>query len=311
MSDSTIQEAVLEDDDAVEAALADKFGGAEPSDDAPEPAETDEPAEPAETPEDPAEPAEPAEETEADDNSMVTVKEGDKEHRFKVSDLKRLAGQEASLTRKSQDLSEATTRATNEGEKALAIMGALIAQADATWTTMGYDKVDLNLAAQRLDERAYRQLKSDMEAAHQARVFLRQEGNGLLAQQRDNRTAAHTKALETVDATMAETIPGWTKASRMELTTYAKTQGLPDAVADGLSDPSALKMIRKAMLFDRGTKAVADKVKPAAASTPARTIKPGSTTTTTPDKAKIAMARLRKSGSDDDAAAAFLARFGG
>ena len=311
MSESTIQEAVLEDDDAVEAALAAKFAGADEAPQENAAVEGAEAPEADEATEETSAETEEATETEAPDEAFVKVKEGDKEHLVKVSDLKRLYGQEASLTRKSQELAEATTRASGETEKAVAIMGALIQKADKHWETMGYDKVDLALAAQRLDERAYRQLKSDMEEAHNQRVFLRQEGNALLSQVRENREAAHREALKTVDARVAEKVSGWTAESRKEVVAYAKTQGFPDHMAEGISDPAAIMMIRKAMLFDRGQKAVSEKVKPAAASSPSKTIKPGSTTNTTPDKAKEALRRLKRSGSDDDATAAFLARFGG
>ena len=80
-------------------------------------------------------------------------------------------------------------------------------------------------------------------------------------------------------------------------------------------DPAAIKLIRKAMAYDRGTKAVADKVVEngkikAKIKVP---VKPGSPTQgSSRDRTRNdAMARLRKTGSENDAEAAFLARFGG
>lgn len=308
MTESTIQQDVpgFESDEAV---FLKKF--AETSEETPqEPAET-----PEETPEE--RDAEVQEETEleapeegleAPDDAVVKVKVNDKDLEFKVGDLKRLAGQEAELTRKSQEVSAVTKRATEETEKAVALTDAMIQRADKLWTDMGYDKVDLNLAAQRLPENAYKQLKADMEALHGQRRFLREEGGKLVEAHRAARAAEHQKALSTVDANVARDVPGWTKETRLEVVAYAKSQGLASEIADNLADPSALKVIRKAMLFDKGS-AAATKVKPTAVSAPAKTLKPGSVNHTKPDPLKAAKSRLRSSGSLDDAEAVFLARF--
>lgn len=308
--DSSIQtdEHEAEADEGMEALLK-RFAPEDPEDgqEATEEPEADT-EEPSDDPE--GETEEAAEETEASDEATVKIKVGDKEEKVKVSDLKRLWGQEASLTQKSQVLADATKRATDEGEKAVSILSALVTKAEKDFEQ--YRGVDLPLAAQRLEERAYRQLKADMEGSWNNLQFLKQEGTALLQTVQQNRAMDHRQMMATVDTEMAKVVPGWTADSRKEVVEYAKSQGLPAAMAEGLADPAAVILVRKAMLFDRGTKAVESKVKPVAASAPGKTTKPGAAraTDTSTDKRRAAMTKLRSSGSVDDAANAFLARFG-
>src|SRR5262245_55642219 len=99
---------------------------------------------------------------------------------------------------------------------------------------------------------------------------------------------------------------------RSELTDYAVTQGLSAAAVKSIVMPGAWKCIRKAMMFDKGAKAVAEKVKPVATSAPKNVAKPGaaSNQSTQQGKREAALAKLAQSGTIDDAEAAFAARFG-
>lgn len=313
MTDRTIQEDVPgldQDDDDV--FLARYAAAEEAAADTPVKPPQDEPEETEEegTTEEPEEGSEEETEDEvlADDGHKVTIKVGEEEHKVSVGDLKRLFGQEAALTQKSQALAESTKRVEGEGEKATAIMSALLQRAEKAWAP--YANVDLNLAAARLPEAAYKQLRADMLSAHQDLNFLRQESNAYTEQVRVNRLATHAEAMKVVDVEMAKVVPDWTAKSRSDVVAYAKAQGLNPAIADGLADPSALQLVRKAMLFDKGAKAVATKVTPTAKTAPTKTLKPGSSAVQ-PASGKVALERLRRSGSIDDAAEAFLARFGG
>lgn len=268
--------------------------------DAPEDAE--------ETTEEPSE----AEEVFATDDHKVTVKVGDEEHKVAVKDLKRLFGQEASLTKKSQEATEALNRATTEGERAITTLDAMLKRAQDRFEP--YKNVDFALAAQRLDEASYRQLKADAQAAFADVNFLQSEANVLLNTVRENRSKAHQEALKKCDEALAADpdTKGWDSKARDELAAYVISQGLPESFAKSVADPAAIKLIRKAMAHDKGLKAAQTKVKPAAKTAPTTSVRPGSRDATPAGEQRVkeAMSRLRKSGSADDAAAAFAARFG-
>lgn len=288
----------LDTDDAATAAFAAKFGGTAEADEA----DADGAAAGAE--------ADVEVDVEADpDDAELVIKVGEEDRKVSVKSLKALYAQEAEITTRHTAATEAVTRAEAEGEKAVAILGSLIAKADKAWEP--YANINLSQAAQRLDEAAYNQLVKDMQAVHNDRVFLRQEADAYLGQVRDNRSKAVTAALSECDRVLSvdpET-KGWDATQRTTVTDYAVAQGLPKAIASTLSDPAALKLIRKAMLYDKAKAASAAKMKPAV--TAAKTVlRPGAADgEESQDAAKASLRRLRDSGTTDDAAAAFAARF--
>jgi hypothetical protein len=212
----------------------------------------------------------------ADPEHVVTVKVGEDEHKVPVKDLMRLYGQEAALTRKSQETSEALNRATQEGEKAVTILGALISRAEER--AKPYLGIDFNLAAQRLPEDAYKQLRADAEQVFTEVRFLRGEADQFVGQVRQNRAAQHQAELKASDEALGKEIEGWNAEQRSEVAKYAVQAGLPASYAESIADPAAMKIIRKAMLFDRGAAAAKTQVKPVATSAPKKAaLKPGAT----------------------------------
>jgi hypothetical protein len=249
-------------------------------------------------------------EAEADpDDADVDVTVGEEARKVKLRDLKGLYAREQEITERHTAVTETIKKVEAEGEKAVAILSTLIQQADKAWEP--YADVDLALAAQRLDERAYNQLKADMQAAHNQRVFLRQEADAYLSQVRANRSEAQKAALRECDTVLANDplTKGWDTKARADVTAYAVSQGLPKDLAENLADPAAIKLIRKAMLFDTAKTTVQAKVKPAVEAAK-KVLRAGSTDSeSAKDAAKAALRRLRDSGREDDAAAAFAARF--
>lgn len=308
MTDKSVTEdtdtAYLDDEGAATDAFAQKFGGTSEGegDDGEEGADKKAAA----TDGDDAEVV-----VEADpDDAEVEIAVGEETRKVPLKTLKALYSQESEITSRHTAATEAVTRAEAEGEKAVAILGALIAKADKAWEP--YANINLSQAAQRLEESAYNQLVADMQAAHNDRVFLRQEADAYLEQVRDNRNKAVTTAMAECDRVLAEdpATKGWTATQRTEVTDYAVAQGLPKAIATTLSDPAAIKLIRKAMLYDRAKASAAAKVQPAVTAAK-KVINAGAAEegSDPQDKAKAALRRLRDSRSDDDAAAAFAARF--
>ncbi len=119
--------------------------------------------------------------------------------------------------------------------------------------------------------------------------------------------AGDAEAMAQAMAEMKAEVPGWDDKALAEVLKYGADQGLdPDDLAQ-LTNPKVFKIMRKAMLQDRAASVTARKVKAA----PAKVIagsKAASPTSNKAISASKAMQRLAKTGSEDAAVAALLAR---
>ena len=114
---------------------------------------------------------------------------------------------------------------------------------------------------------------------------------------------------ETQQQELLAKLPDWKDATKAQaeqaaIRTYLKNQGFDDAAIAGINDHRAVLLARDAMLYRQmmsKAQASAKKV----SELPQRTIRPGVTETGKADGRSVAMQRLAKSGSIDDAAAAF------
>ena len=105
-------------------------------------------------------PAEKAtEKRSAGDDDEVAIKVGDKEHRVSVKDLKRLFGQEASLTQKSQDLAANNQRALDQIAKAEAGVKRLLDK--AATRLKPYANIDWVIAAKEYSTEDLKTLRED------------------------------------------------------------------------------------------------------------------------------------------------------
>jgi hypothetical protein len=312
MTDEPAAEVANTEFDAV-AAFENLLDGKRPSEEAGEGTETTEaPEAPAEAEEEEKSEDEPKPEKLADDDAMVSIKVGEEEHKVAVKDLKRLWGQETSLMRKAQETAEAHQRASTEGEKAVILLDAMLKRSQQKFAP--YSQIDFAKAAIKLDDASYTQLRKDAQEAHAEMMFFQQEADTYLKLVRDNRAKQFEASRKTTDEALAKDpeTKGWDEKARTEVLDYAVAQGLHKDIASQLADPAAFKLIRKAMLYDKGAKAIEDKVKPVAKSSSKVTLKPGARGDTAhSDKQRDALKRLSQSGSRDDAAAAFAARFFG
>ena len=104
-------------------------------------------------------------------------------------------------------------------------------------------------------------------------------------------------------------LPNWkdpekAQAESAAIKTFLKTQGFDDAAINNITDHRAVLLARNAMLYQQmmsKAQAAAKKV----SDLPQRTIRPGVTESGKTDGRSAAMQRLSKTGSVDDAAAAF------
>lgn len=249
----------------------------------------------------------------AEDGTYVKIKVGEEEHEVSVKDLQRLYGQEAALTKKSMEVAEQRKSADAELAKGTAANAALLERAKARFEP--YSKVDFLLAAKELSAEDYTNLRAAAQSAYEDVQFLEQNLNGFMqaAQQRQNEALIMRakEALQVLSGPVDKGgIEGFDEKKYDDIRSFGISQGLDRVVMDNIVDPAAIRILHDAMLYQRGKSKVITKV---VNKTPKKVIKtshapetgnPGDKT-----KENTALKKLRTSGSTDDAADAFLARW--
>jgi hypothetical protein len=278
-----------------------------------EPEETEEETETdeeAETDEETEEQADDSEDKESpkvqDDDAEIEVTVGQDKHKVKVKELTRLYGQEAALTRKSQEVATQRKEVEAQAAKHAAVLDQLHQRAQAKWEP--YSKIDMLLASKELDTDTFAALRKEAQEAYEEFQFVSLEADKFMQQaQAMQQERVKAQAQEAVKV-LKEKIPNWSNELYDKVRTYAVDNGFDPKIAANITDPNAILMMHKAMLFDAGKNI---KLKPKA-KVPTKVIKSSNTAASDikPNKNTQAMNRLKASGQIDDAVDAFMARWG-
>lgn len=247
----------------------------------------------------------------ASDDYVTKVKVDGKEVDVKVADLKRLFGQEAALTRKSQEVAEKRKQIEDEGAAYVARSSALLKRAEERFEP--YAKIDWLVAAKELSTEELSAVRAEAEKAYMDVKFLKEEQEGFLQHVQQQRQSA---LMEEAKSTIKELqdpekgIPNFDEKLYDEMRTFAVSSGIPAEMMNSLVSAPAYRIIHMAMMFQKGQKAVTTPVD----KKPKKIIKSNKNSDTTrkalnPGKATDAMARLRREGTTDAASNAFLARW--
>jgi hypothetical protein len=265
-------------------------------------------------------------EDEGDDQSTIEIKDDHKfkitvdgaEQEFTLGSLKRLAGQEASLTRKSQEVAEVRKAVEADQAKNIAAYDIMLKRSteranqyrELPWTQLLKDP---NVPADQLQA-----LQAEAQKAYEDETFLKNELDGFMQKVSANQLAARQtaardclKAINTADS--PHHIKGWNEALYNDIRSFATEQGLDKEMVNNLTDPGAFKILHMAMQFKRGsTKVVTQKVN----KTPTKIVKNSASAPAARQSAKTvtvkqASSKAIKSGSQDDAINAFEAMFSG
>lgn len=241
----------------------------------------------------------------AADDLVTTVKVGEEEFEVSVKDLKRLYGQEKSLTKKSQQVAELRKTLDQEMQKNAGILQTLLAKAEEKFKP--YAEIDMLLASRQMEPEDFAQLRKEAQAAYDDYQFLNQESDKYLEMVRSAQQQELKKRAAEAIETLKKEIPDWSEDLYNKIRKYGVSQGISQQDIDQLVDPSAIKLVLKAMKYDQG-KQVAVKKRTKA---PQRVLKSGATKPQNPVKRarQQAMDTLAKSGSTDAARDAFLARW--
>ena len=241
----------------------------------------------------------------ADDEDEVSVSVDGKELKVKVKDLKRLYGQEASLTQKSQAVSNAHKAIETQGLQVAKILDARIKAAESKYAK--YADVDLFKAQRELEPEEFDALRSAQKASKEELDALRAEADTFIAESLKTRQELIRAKAKLALPKIKEAIPEWNDKLYEELRLYAVGQGFDKDDINELVDPSAIVMIRKAMLFD-AAKAKTENVTKKVIKAPKAVLKKGDKPSDTASvKLKQARRQAATTGDIDDIAALYLA----
>jgi hypothetical protein len=254
---------------------------------------------------------EPGSRKEAPDDAIVRYKVGDEEFEIPVKDLKRLAGQEKALTQRSQQLAEQRKQYEQNAQMQAVALDRLMQ--NATERFKPYQDIDWVMAAAKMEPEEYAQLREDAQTAWRDVQFLQQEVGGFLQKiEEDRKVTLQARAREAMKTLTdpVEGIPGFNREVYQDIRSFAISNGLPEPVVDSLVDPAALKIIYKAMQFDKGASAGNKVVR--RPKTPTKVVsKAGASESVAAaqDRAKSAMRRLRTEKTAEAAVDALVARW--
>ena len=243
---------------------------------------------------------------EASDDAVVKISVDGEERTVSVKDLKRLYGQEASLTRKSQEVAKTRKAIEAEGQRYTTAMNSLIAKAEERFKP--YADIDWLVIQSRLEPHEFAVLREDARAAAQDLQFLRNEVDSTLSATQKEREAEYLKSAKECVEELERDIPNWSRKVYDDLRSYAVSQGMDEGDVNQIVSAPALKLIHKAMQYDAAQRSLKTKKK---ATAPTRVLKskPQASQVLGKPSTDGALKRLKSTGSAEDAAALFLERW--
>lgn len=251
----------------------------------------------------------------AEDDDEVVVKVGDQELRASVRDVKRLLGQEASLTKKSMEVSEKLKAVEAKEREHVEALDAMVKRAHER--AKPYAEIDWLVVSKTLSAEDLKQLREDAKEAFADYNYLTQERQKLAeaAQQRQaeelpKKVEAAIKAI--TDETSPSHIPGWSEKVYSEIRDFAiERLKLPAEDVNNETNPAVIKMLWMASQFAKAQEAV-KKAKPVAKASAKKVLKPSTPSRDRGDDGKFtsSLARAKRSGRAEDAAAALLEAWG-
>jgi hypothetical protein len=189
------------------------------------------------------------EHTVASDDQIVDISVNGESKLVSVKDLKRLYGQEASLTKKSQDL--ANQRKQSEEQLAQTQMSyqKLLERAEARYKP--YADIDMLVASREMDAETFSQLRQDAKQAEDDLKFLQEESGQLVSQAQQQHQQATREAAADCVKVLQEQLPDWGNELYADIRDYAVKSGLPKDQVDQYTDPQVIMLINKARLYDQ------------------------------------------------------------
>lgn len=247
-----------------------------------------------------------------DEDAVVKVAVNGQELEVSVKDLKRLAGQEASLTHKSMELANRRKEAEEVGAYYAQGLQRLVQMAEEEYAP--YANIDFLSAAKdpNISAEELRALREEAQTKYQKYQFLTQElGNYTQNMEQHRAQLMQAQAQATIqELTNPESgIPGWGPKLYEEVGNYAISRGMSPEVFSAIIDAPSLRVLHDAYRYDKAKKVATQKK----AAAPKSVLKSSATPDSNrfgDDKAKASLSKLRQSGRREDAVSAILAKWG-
>ena len=246
------------------------------------------------------------------DDAIVEVTVDGETKRASVRELKRLFGQEAALTRKSQEVADTRKAVDDQRTKYAAALDKMVQRARESFKP--YEGIDYLQAQTRMSPEDFAALRRDAQNAFETAKFLEGELDTFIKEthsQAQGELQKRAKEAITVlgDSNHQHGIPGWNNTLYDEIRSYSIGQGMAPEVVNTIVDPAAIKLIWKAMRYDTAQKEARQKVV-RKVNAPQKIIKTQARDSQDPQVSnrRDALAALKRGGGNlDDAANAFLA----
>lgn len=248
----------------------------------------------------------------SEDDVIVKVKVDGVEHDVPVKDLKRLYGQETALNRKSQEVATQRKQIEETGAKQTVALTKMLERAQER--AQPYANLDFlaltknpNISGDELTA-----LRDEAQKAFDDVNFYSQELDSVYRGAQEQRAQnIRSQAIEAhkVLNDPVRGIDGWSQNLYNDIRTFAITNGLDANFVNEMTDPAAIKLLHKAMQFDKGQKALNTTTK--VVKTATKIIKSSSAENVAKSKPKAdqkARDKLARTGSVDDAADLFFSR---
>jgi hypothetical protein len=175
-----------------------------------------------------------------------------------------------------------------------------------------FEGIDWVQAVVKLDPQEYQALRASAGEAWQDYQFYTEGLDSYLKQAQDER---HNALVNEARQSLKELgdpntgIKGFNKDLYNEMRSFAMEKGISEAQINQIVSAPALRLIHMAMMYEKGQSAVSKTTK--VVKTPKKIVKSSAATNTKDlkDKSSKAYSRLKESGEQDDAEAAFYERF--
>jgi len=243
------------------------------------------------------------------DDAQVEIQVDGETVQASVKDLKRLYGQEAALTRKSQEVAKQRKDAEDSLSKSSVVLQKMLEKAQAKFKP--YQEVDMLVASKTMSTEDFAQLRKEYKAVEEEYKFLSEEADVYYKDlQNQQQTQLQSAAKECVKV-LQEEVPNWSNQLYNDIRGYAISIGLPENEVNRYVDPKVIQLINKARLYDQGKKVATTKKKNPTSTKILRSKKaPPTATSRKASKLKDATAALGNQGVDlDDISSVIMSRW--
>jgi hypothetical protein len=245
-----------------------------------------------------------------DDDYVTKITVDGKEVEVNVGKLKRLYGQEAALTRKSQEVAEKRKSLETAGTAYVTAADTLLKRAQERYAP--YAQIDWLVAAKELDGDELQALRTEAQKAYSDVQFLTQEVDSFMqnvTKQRNEELVNEARKTLKELSDPVKGIPGFNQQMYDEMRVFAINEGVPEDVVNNIVSAPVIRMLHKAMLYEKGKKAVTTPQKNKNKTIIKSKSSPELTRSVTKQKDNKAFDRFKSTGTVDDAADVLMARW--